>query len=168
MTPGTQPVKSVLAILTLAAAGVALAGCSLLGGGGGSSSATPSADATTGDDVFSIKVGDCLNDADASGEVSTVPIVDCSQPHDSEAYFSGNLPDGNFPGDSAVTQGAEGICGPAFTDFVGAPYKQGAGYDYTYYTPTESSWNAGDREVMCVAFDPSGAKVTGTLKGSEG
>jgi hypothetical protein len=113
-------------------------------------------------------VGDCLNDASVNGEVSTVPIVDCSTPHDSEAYFSDSLAEGDFPGDDAVKQGAETICGPAFADFVGAPYQQDAGYDYSYYTPTLDSWNAGDREVMCVAFDPTGAQVTGTLKGSEG
>jgi len=155
-----------LTVLTLGAASVALAGCSLLGGGGGST--TPTDDATTGDDVFSIKVGDCLNDASVSGEISTVPIVKCSQPHDSEAYFSGNLDDGDFPGDDAIKQGAEALCGPAFTDFVGAPYEDGKGYDYSYYTPTKESWGAGDREIMCVVFDPSGAKVTGTLKGAEG
>lgn len=155
----------VLTVLTLGAASVALAGCSLLGGGG---SSAPTDDPTAGDDVFSIKVGDCLNDASVSGEISTVPIVKCSTPHDSEAYFSGNLDDGDFPGDDAIKQGAEQVCGPAFTDFVGAPYSEETGYDYSYYTPTKESWNAGDREVMCVVFDPSGAQVTGTLKGSEG
>jgi hypothetical protein len=157
----------VLAVLTLSAASIALAGCSLLGGGSTPSDPT-SNDTSTGDDVFSIKIGDCLNDASVNGEVSTVPIVDCSAPHDSEAYFSGNIDDGDFPGDDAVQQAAEALCGPAFTDFVGAPYQEGTGYDYSYYTPTSDSWNAGDREVMCVVFDPSGAQVTGTLKGSEG
>ena len=157
----------VLAVLSLSAASIALAGCSLLGGGAGGN-ATPTDAATSGADVFSIKIGDCLNDAAVTGEISKVPIVDCSQPHDSEAYFSGNLADGAFPGDTVIKQGAEALCGPAFTDFVGAPYQEGTGYDYSYYTPTQDSWNAGDREVMCVAFDPSGAQVTGTLKGSEG
>ncbi|CAN5234377.1 septum formation family protein [soil metagenome] len=155
----------VLTIVTLGAASVALAGCSLLGGG---KTATPTDDATTGDDVFSITVGDCLNDASVSGQISTVPIVDCSGPHDSEAYFSGNLDGTDYPGEDAVKQGAEGVCGPAFATFVGAPYKEGSGYDYSYYTPTKESWAAGDREIMCVVFDPSGAQVTGTLKGSEG
>jgi hypothetical protein len=156
----------VLTVLTLSAASIALAGCSLLGGGTPSTATTT--DPSTGSDVFSIKVGDCLNDASVNGEVSTVPIVDCSTPHDSEAYFSDSLAEGDFPGDDAVKQGAETICGPAFADFVGAPYQQDAGYDYSYYTPTLDSWNAGDREVMCVAFDPTGAQVTGTLKGIEG
>lgn len=160
----TKSWNRLLTVMTLGAASVALAGCSLLGGG----NATPTDDATTPDDVFSIKIGDCLNDADASGEVQTVPIVDCSEPHDSEAYFSGNLDDGDFPGDDAITQGAEAICGPAFETFVGAPYQKDSGYDYSYYTPTKSSWKSGDREIMCVVYDPSGAKVTGTLKGSEG
>jgi len=154
-----------VSVLVLSAASVALAGCSL---SGGSRSTAPTGNATPGADVFSIKIGDCLNDASTSGEISTVPLTGCSQPHDSEIYFSGNLDDGIFPGDQAVKKGAEAVCGPAFTNFVGAPYKEGKGFDYTYYTPTADSWRAGDRAIMCVVFDPSGAKVTGTLKGSEG
>ena len=155
----------VLAIVALSVSGVALAGCSLLPGG--TSSSNTSTDTTqdgTGDDVFSIKVGDCLNDGDASGEVSTVPIVQCSEPHDSEAYDAGNLDDGDFPGQDAIDQAAEVLCGPSFTTFIGLDYGASV-YDYSYYFPTEQSWAAGDREVLCAAYADDLSKITGTLKG---
>lgn len=161
----------VLAIVAISVGSFALAGCSLLPGGNnntdntntGSDDGTESED-TEGDDVFSIEVGDCLNDASTSGEVSTVPIVECSEPHDSEAYDAGDLDDGDFPGDDAIGQAAELLCGPSFESFIGLTYDASA-YDYSYYFPTEESWAAGDREVLCVAFADDASKITGTLKG---
>jgi hypothetical protein len=155
----------VLAIVAISVSGFALAGCSLLPGGTSSSdTSTNTSEDTTGDDVFSIKVGDCLNDGDASGEVSTVPIVECSEPHDSEAYDADNLDDGDFPGQDAIDQAAELLCGPSFETFIGLDYEASI-YDYSYYFPTEESWAAGDREVLCVAYADDQAKITGSLKG---
>ena len=157
-----------LAIVAITVGSFALAGCSLLPGGNNDSS-TGSDSGTTdeeevGDDVFSIEVGDCLNDADTSGEVSAVPIVECSEPHDSEAYDAGDLDDGDFPGDDAIGEAAELLCGPSFTTFIGLGYEESL-YDYSYYFPTEESWAAGDREVLCVAFADDASKITGTLSG---
>ena len=153
----------VLAIATVGIAAVALSGCSLLPGGNSNPTGSGAGD-TEGDDVFSIQIGDCLNDGDASGVVSKVPIVSCDEPHDSEAYDSGNLDDGDFPGDDAVKQAAEQLCGPSFTTFIGLPYDESA-YDYSYYFPTEQSWDSGDREVMCIAYADDLSQVTGTLSG---
>lgn len=159
-----------LAALVIAVGGLSLAGCNLLvpassGSGGGAApdtSASAPAD-NTGDDVFSIKVGDCLNDGGVTGTVGKVPIVECTAAHDSEAYSSANAPDGDFPGDEGVGQLAEAQCGPAFEQFIGLTYDQSA-YDYTYYVPTKESWAAGDRVLMCIAKSDSGEKITGSLK----
>ena len=151
-----------VALLAVGAASLVLAGCSLLPGGNGSTGTDTGTE--EGDDVFSIEVGDCLNDADVSEEVSTVPIVECSEPHDSEAYDAGDLDDGDFPGDDAIGQAAELLCGPSFESFIGLGYEASA-YDYSYYFPTEESWAAGDREVLCVAFADDASKITGSLKG---
>ncbi len=160
---GKRSTAAGVVLLGVLALGFTLVGCSPA-----KTASVPSSKATTGADVFSVTVGDCLNDSSVSGQISSVPLVQCSAPHDSEAYFSGKLADGDFPGETAVKKGAEALCGPAFTDFIGVPYQKGKGYDYTYYTPTADSWKAGDRQVMCVAFNPSGAQVTGTLRGAKG
>ena len=153
----------VLTVLTLSAASVALAGCSLLGGGGGATTA-PTDDATTGDDVFSIKVGDCLNDADVESEASEVPAVDCAQPHDSEAFASIVMADGEFPGADAVKSQSETGCTAQFNTFVGVDYGAST-LDFSYYYPTAQSWAQGDREILCLVVDPAG-QTTGSLKGA--
>jgi hypothetical protein len=150
-----------LTAIAIAAATVALAGCSLLGqpggngGGGGEGTDT---------DAFAIKVGDCLNDAEVEEEVSSVPVVDCSEPHDSEAYASIMMPDGDFPGGDAVTAAAEEGCLAEFEGYVGIAYEESA-YEVSFYFPTEASWGGGDREILCTVYDPSG-KTSGSAKGS--
>ena len=113
-------------------------------------------------DVFSIKVGDCLNEA--SGEtVTDVPVVPCAEPHDEEAFFEGKLADGDFPGDDAVQAQADEICYGAFTTFAGIAYEDSE-LDYYPYTPTEIGWNeANDRVVTCMIYDPA-AQTTGCLR----
>jgi hypothetical protein len=144
--------------------GIALAGCS-------SQAATPVAtDSTTGEeieqtqtDVFTLAVGDCMNDV-AATEVSEVPIVDCASEHDYEVYYDFSLSGDEYPGDDAVGTQAEEGCQAAFDGFTGIAYADSM-YDFVPFTPTESSWTqADDRLVSCLIGDPS-AKSVGTLKG---
>ncbi|MEP6479281.1 MAG: septum formation family protein [Rhodoglobus sp.] len=153
-----------LAVASVGAASIALAGCSLLGNVANNGSTDQSTGEGTDSDVFSIKVGDCLNDGDVEGEVSSVPITDCAKPHDSEAFKSILMADGDFPGDDAVTQQAIDGCTAAFTDFVGIDYDSSS-LDFSYYFPTSDSWAQGDREILCLAIDPNG-QTTGTLAGA--
>jgi len=157
-----------IAVTTIAVAGLLLSGCSLLtqlthttqrDASGTPTAANPDAD------VFSIKVGDCLNDATASGTVTTAPIVPCSKPHDSEAFKSIKMTDGDFPGEDAVKAQADQGCGDAFPDFVGIPFNDSK-LDISYYYPTTDSWANGDREILCTVYD-DGVKTTGTLKGAK-
>jgi hypothetical protein len=159
----TTKTSKLLLAITLGAATFALAGCSLLGGGG-----TPGTDTPTGEgdntDVFTIKVGDCLNDGGVEGEVSEVPTVACTEPHDSEAYASIIMDDGDFPGDQAVEDKAIADCTTEFNGFVGLDYQEST-LDFAYYYPTEESWANGDREILCLIVDPAG-QVTGSLAGA--
>ncbi len=166
MMTSAQPTrKRVLAVLTIAFTSVALTGCSLLGnivdGTANGSSAKPEG-ATT--DVFTIKVGDCLNDGDLTGEVSDVPVINCASLHDSEAYKSIIMTDGSYPGDQAVLDQADSACSSAFTSFVGLAIDSSK-LDFSYYHPTEATWSEGDREILCTVYNPDG-KSTGTLKGA--
>lgn len=114
-------------------------------------------------DPFALQVGDCLDDATAEGEVQSVPTVPCEQPHDSEIYSSHLLGESSYPGTDAVIQQADALCLDAFVRFVGEPYLDSR-FDFSYYYPTEQSWAGGDREVLCVIYDPEGP-VTGSLAG---
>jgi len=157
-----------IAVTTIAAAGLLLSGCSLLNQITNTTqrdaSGTPTAENDNAD-VFSIKVGDCLNDATASGTVTSAPIVPCSKPHDSEAYKSILMKDGDFPGEEAVKTQADQGCGDAFPDFVGIAYDDSK-LSISYYFPTTDSWANGDREILCTIYD-DGVKTTGSLKGAK-
>jgi hypothetical protein len=150
--------RRALAVVAITISAFALAGCSFFPGGSDE----------TGDDVFSIEVGDCLNDAEADadndGQVKSVPIVDCAEEHDSEAYHADDLEDGDFPTKDVLGEAAETICGPTFEEFVGLSYEESV-YNYSYYVPTQKSWDNGDREVLCVAYADDASKITGSLEG---
>ena len=165
--PSARVVR-LLAVASIAAAGLLLSGCSILNQLTNTTprdaSGTPTAENDNAD-VFSIKVGDCLNDATASGTVTTAPIVPCSKPHDSEAYKSIHMKDGDFPGEAAVKTQADQGCADAFPDFVGIPYDDSK-LSISYYYPTSDSWSNGDREILCTIYD-DGVKTTGTLKGAK-
>ena len=76
-----------------------------------------------------------------------------------------NLAEGEYPGEEAVKADADATCIPEFANFIGLAYEESV-LDYWPLYPTEGSWASGDREVLCIAWDPSGAKLTGTLAGA--
>jgi hypothetical protein len=135
-----------------------LTACSLLGPIG-----SDTGDGST-KDVFTIAVGDCLNDNGVDDEVSEVPVVDCADPHDSEAYASVLLPDGDFPGDDSVETQAVAQCTDEFATFIGLDYAQSS-LQLAYFYPTQTSWEQGDREILCLVVDPAG-QTTGSLAGA--
>ncbi len=141
-------------LLAVACAILALAGCSLLG-----------VEVPEGDDVFSLVVSDCLADADVPDEVTTVRVVDCTAPHDSEIFARTEAPDDAFPGDDELEARLVEFCrSDAFTDFVGIPFAESR-YSTRGYYPTAESWANGDRELLCTIVDESGAQLTGSLAG---
>ena len=108
----TKETTRFMALLAVGAASLVLAGCSLLPGGNSGTGTGDTGTTDEGDDVFSIVVGDCLNDADVAETVSKVPIVDCSEPHDSEAFYAEDLPDvvGVHPVDDERDRTEPGTC----------------------------------------------------------
>ena len=119
-------------------------------------------------DIFTIKVGDCLNDSSAGDSVTTVPTVDCSEPHDSEAYKSIILDDESFPGLETIKEYADTGCSEAFETFIGVSYDDSL-INLNYYYPTEETWTTGNREILCLARDTDDAgteiQTTGSLEG---
>jgi hypothetical protein len=149
--------RRILSGIALTAAAVALAGCSLV-----ESVVTGVPEGET--DVFALTIGDCLNDLSAPDEVTSVPIVECSEPHDSEVFARTDTTGSEFPGNDVLFSELDAFCqGEEFTRFVGIPYADSI-YGTSGYIPTEGSWDTGDRELLCTIVDPNG-KTTGSLAG---
>lgn len=120
-------------------------------------------DRTDNADVFAVQVGDCMIAVDGE-EISNVPIVPCADPHDDEVFDAFSVPGDEFD-DDAIQDQAITECDASFAEFIGMSYEDSA-LDWWPMTPTSESWDNGDREVLCVAFDPTGAQLTGTLRGA--
>jgi len=118
-------------------------------------------------DVFSIRVGDCLNSSVMSEqtELQTIPVVPCSEPHEDEVYYVFDSTASEYPGEDELKNEARETCIDEFADFVGLAYDESS-LDYWPMYPTEQSWEQGDREILCMVYDLSGEKVTGSLAGA--
>jgi len=171
---------SVVAALVLVAS-LSLTGCSAIvellseasgSGSTGSGSTGDSGDGIiegTGDqtDIFDIAIGDCLNDGVFEGEANSVPVVDCSELHESEAYSSFLLSGTSYPGQEDIETSADDGCYEAFEEFVGIPWDDST-LDYSYYFPTKGTWRTGDREILCLVHETDEneepRRSTGTLE----
>lgn len=163
-------------LLALPAAALTVAllatGCSTLNAFTGGGAAAPVrdesgaiAESNASTDVFAIRVGDCMlySDSEAT-EVTEAPTVPCSEPHDLEAFHAQDIAGDEFPGIDAAQSEADQVCEDAFASFVGLTYDESV-LGFNYYVPTAGSWDAGDREILCLIGDPQG-QVTGTLAGA--
>lgn len=116
-------------------------------------------------DVFSLRVGDCLNEMDSTEDaVSEVPKIDCEEPHDFEVFHTSDLSgDDTFPGEEEVAGLADDACLDAFEGFVGVDWEEST-LEYTTLFPTAEGWeDHDDREALCMVLDPAG-QTEGTLE----
>ncbi len=116
--------------------------------------------------VLTLGDGDCFDDPDNSGtEVIDVPIVDCADPHDNEVYATLDVSGDSYPGQNEVGNQADTGCLAGFEPFVGAPFETSE-LDYGWLTPTQESWDSGDREIVCFVYRVDLVKLTGTMEDS--
>ena len=96
----------------------------------------------------SLQVGDCII-LPTEDQFDEVRRLDCTAPHDGEIFFVGDHPDGDFPSDEAFDSFVDEECLPAFAAFTGSAFDDQDVLDIGWFTPTEGSWENGDREVSC-------------------
>lgn len=104
--------------------------------------------------VDDLRTGDCFNSADA-GEISEVHGVPCGEPHEYEVFAVGDYGAENaaFPSDAEMELAFGAVCEPAFEPYVGTPYATSAIFG-SMITPSEGSWSDGDRQFVCVLYEP--------------
>jgi hypothetical protein len=114
-------------------------------------------------DAFAIQVGDCFDDeAFSSSEISEVPGVPCTEPHDNEVYAAFDIA-GEWPGEERMEQLADEGCYEQFSDVVGKSYEESV-LAYTTIYPSRGSWKQrDDREVLCVGYHMEFEKLTGSI-----
>ena len=117
-------------------------------------------------DAFEVRVGDCFDDgAFASTEVSELPGIPCSEPHDNEIYATFDI-QGDWPGEEQVEELASQGCYDRFAKVIGRTYEESV-VDFTTIFPSQGSWKQrDDREVICVAYHMEFEKLTGSIIGS--
>lgn len=84
--------------------------------------------------------------------------------HDNEVIANQDLTGDQYPGAEQVDNRAVQICYDNFSDYVGIAYEDSI-YDIGWLYPTEETWAAGDREVICFGYRVDLAKITGSING---
>lgn len=122
--------------------------------------------ACTEGNVFDLAVGDCFDDPSNLQEVTDVPIVECSSPHDNEVYLNHTIAEVSvYPGEAQMGEMANEVCLDSFQPFVGRSY-QSSDLDFGWLTPTSESWRQGDRVITCFLYDFDYEKLTGSMQGT--
>ena len=117
-------------------------------------------------DAFSIHVGDCFNDVDYSAsQVSSVPGVPCSEPHDNEAFAVFDIDLASYPSQEEMSEISYGECLQRFESYVGRPYDVSS-LEITTMYPSSASWAANDREIVCAVYDMNANKLVGSAQNS--
>jgi len=115
--------------------------------------------------AFNVRVGDCFNDVGFDDEVSSVPGVPCSEPHDNEAYAVFDVSVTSYPEGERMAELAFQSCMERFHAYVGMDYESSS-LEISTMFPSQQSWRENDREVICAVYDMNAQKLTGTTKGS--
>jgi hypothetical protein len=109
-----------------------------------------------------LKVGDCITDVPTSARIMTMPTTDCKKPHGGEVYAVLTMPDGSYPGESAIDEW-QNKCPDELQTFSPEAMADDSVGVFVLY-PTQETWDQGDRAVTCIAtLEP---KRTGSIKGS--
>ncbi len=117
-------------------------------------------------DAFNMRVGDCFDDSDSyNEEISSVPGVPCSDPHDNEAFAVFDLTIADYPGHDEMGVLAFDACMAQFEGFVGRDYESSS-LEITTMYPTQGSWAEADREVVCAVYNMEADKLLGSAQGS--
>jgi hypothetical protein len=117
--------------------------------------------------VDELRPGDCFSTGDEQTEIADVDGVPCTAAHAYEVFALASYEgDGTFPADSEDDAIFEQICQPSFEPYVGESYATSAIYG-SMITPSADGWADGDREYICVLYEPGNEQLTESLRGAE-
>lgn len=98
--------------------------------------------------VGQLVVGHCLRSLPDDGDVATVTLVPCDQPHEASVVSTYRFQDGAvWPGQAAADSRVARSC--EITDDEAA-----AGARLVAWAPTQQGWSRGDRTGLCLLVGP--------------
>ena len=109
--------------------------------------------------VFGLRPGQCI---DSAGNGLNVTVLSCATPHDAEVFATFSLPQGSWPGASAVQQDAGNGCASRLGGYLN-PQLATAALSQEYVYPNRAAWQAGERTVVCEVSAVSG-QLTGSVR----
>ena len=116
--------------------------------------------------AFAMQVGDCFDDPEGAEElVTSVAAMPCTELHDNEVYAIYDTSFTTWPGQEAMYDESWRGCHSRFAAYVGAEWEYST-LDLAVMTPSDGSWQEGDREVVCFLYDGQLRKLTGSMQGS--
>ncbi|MGW6005671.1 septum formation family protein [Oerskovia enterophila] len=167
-----RPARSLAVGAVLLTSALLVSGCSAIFGPEEAQRDEPNGEVTAASDadVFSLQIGDCINQAESDAETeefASLPVVPCAEPHNGEVYAELELEDGDFPGATTVEDQAMEHCHGQFEAFVGLSYDESTLIFWPMF-PSEQSWELeDDRVIQCFVGPESMTEtVTGTLAGA--
>lgn len=103
-----------------------------------------------------VKLGQCFQASDellhAKQNPSTLSILDCTDPHNSEIIGVKTLDSDKYPGLEALSAIAMDYCPKAFQDYSGEKFSESNAELYPLL-PSEASWNDSKKhQLACVAL----------------
>ena len=111
-----------------------------------------------------LRAGDCFNSGDET-EIADVDGVPCGEPHEYQVFAVGRHESASLPSDAEMETVFRSVCEGPFGTFVGEPYATSALWA-TMITPSQESWDDGDRTYICVLYDPEDAALTESMEGA--
>lgn len=115
--------------------------------------------------VFDAAPEECfVTPEEVTAEISELSRVDCTEPHDQEAYAVVDYDGDDFPGEVALKDFADGACATEFAPYVGIDYRDSTLF-FTYLLPSARSWEGDDRSVTCFVTT-TGEPLTASVKDS--
>jgi hypothetical protein len=112
--------------------------------------------------VLDLRVGDCIAEDPSKGEIRTVELIECSQPHRTEVYAVFDL-DGEFTTGDDVKQIADAGCYDRFKGYIGIGVAK-TSLSVLDLVPLDAAGFRTDPNVTCLATAPE--PLSGSMKGS--
>lgn len=116
------------------------------------------------DDVAptSLQAGQCITSLTETTNLTSVPIVPCTEPHQGEVFAVFDLPEGAYPGETQLAEQVTTRCSEELAAYAPTAAQDGS-VRLFYIYPLERNWADGDRETVCIAVSPS--PTTGSIRG---